>query len=92
MMDAAYRRLDRLRETSAETGVGLAGMRERMNELNGKLEIESDGHGTTMRAIVPLSAINASGQLDYCGQMTVPSIPRGTQRLPGCCICNTPSS
>lgn len=85
-------RLDRLRETSAETGVGLAGMRERMNELNGKLEIESDGHGTTMRAIVPLSAINASGQLDYCGPMTVPSIPRGTQRLPGCCICNTPSS
>jgi len=49
-------RLDRLRETSAETGVGLAGMRERMNELNGKLEIESDAHGTTMRAIVPLSA------------------------------------
>ena len=83
-------RLDRLRETSAETGVGLAGMRERMNELNGKLEIESDGHGTTMRAIVPLSAITASGQLDYCGQMTVPSIPRGTQRLPGCCICNSP--
>jgi two-component sensor histidine kinase len=46
-------RLARLREATAETGVGLAGMRERMNELNGKLEIESDGHGTTMRAIVP---------------------------------------
>jgi two-component system, NarL family, sensor kinase len=49
-------RLDRLREASAETGVGLAGMRERMNELKGKLEIESDGHGTTMRATVPLPA------------------------------------
>jgi signal transduction histidine kinase len=51
-------RLVRLRETSAETGVGLAGMRERMNELNGKLEMESDGHGTTMRAIVPLFAMS----------------------------------
>jgi signal transduction histidine kinase len=47
-------RLVRLRETSAETGVGLAGMRERLHELNGKLEIESEGHGTTMRATVPV--------------------------------------
>ena len=51
-------RLLRLRETSAETGVGLAGMRERMHELNGKLEMESDGQGTTMRAIVPLFAMS----------------------------------
>lgn len=83
-------RLDRLRETSAETGVGLAGMRERMNELNGKLEIESDGHGTTMRAIVPLSAVTASRQFSDFGQMTAPSIHRGTQPLPGCCICDSP--
>jgi two-component system NarL family sensor kinase len=52
--------LNRLRETSPEAGVGLAGMRERLNELNGKLEIESDGHGTSMRAIVPLPAIARS--------------------------------
>jgi len=83
-------RLDQLRETSAETGVGLAGMRERMNELNGKLEIESDGHGTTMRAIVPLPALATSRQPGDCCQMTVPSIHRGTQELPGCCICNSP--
>ena len=49
-------RLARLRQTSAETGVGLAGMRERLNELSGKLEIESTGHETTMRATVPLFA------------------------------------
>lgn len=49
-------RLVRLRETSAETGVGLAGMRERMNELNGTLEMESEGRGTTIRAVVPLRA------------------------------------
>jgi hypothetical protein len=83
-------RLGRLRETSAETGVGLAGMRERMNELNGKLEIESDGHGTTMRAIVPFAALATSHPLADLCQMTVPPIHRGTQRLPGCCICNSP--
>jgi two-component system, NarL family, sensor kinase len=53
-------RLTRLREASSETGVGLAGMRERLNELNGKLEIESDCHGTSLRAIVPLPVITPS--------------------------------
>lgn len=52
--------LTRLREASAETGVGLAGMRERLNELNGKLEIESDSHGTSLRAIVPIPIMSRS--------------------------------
>jgi two-component system, NarL family, sensor kinase len=47
-------RLARLRDARAGTGVGLAGMRERMNELKGEIEIESDGSGTSLRAIVPL--------------------------------------
>jgi two-component system NarL family sensor kinase len=56
----APERLERLRETSADSGVGLAGMRERLNELNGKLEIESNGHSTTtIRATVPLSSANS---------------------------------
>lgn len=61
----APERLLLLRETSAEAGVGLAGMRERMLELNGKLEMESDGNakGTTMRAIVPFPAAPASGHI-----------------------------
>jgi two-component system NarL family sensor kinase len=50
----APERLDRLRGTSADTGVGLAGMRERLLELNGRLEMESDGNGTSMKATVPL--------------------------------------
>jgi signal transduction histidine kinase len=37
-------------------GIGLAGMRERLAELNGKLEVESSGTGTTIRATVPTSA------------------------------------
>jgi two-component system NarL family sensor kinase len=47
-------RLKLLSGMSAEVGVGLAGMRERLHELDGTLEIESDGHGTSMRATVPL--------------------------------------
>lgn len=46
--------LERLDDGSAATGVGLAGMRERLHELNGKLEINSDSSGTSLRAIVPL--------------------------------------
>ena len=56
-------RLLLLQAVSAETGVGLAGMRERMHELNGRLDIESDGRGTTLRAILPCSAKTQSDQL-----------------------------
>jgi two-component system NarL family sensor kinase len=63
--------LNRLREASSETGVGLAGMRERLNELNGKLEIESDGHGTSLRAIVPLPPIARSALRRDCGQVAL---------------------
>ncbi len=52
-------RLAQLRE-SAQAGVGLAGMRERLREFNGKLEMESDAHGTTMRALVPLLAAQSA--------------------------------
>jgi hypothetical protein len=66
-------RLNRLREASSETGVGLSGMRERLNELNGTLEIESDGHGTTMRAIVPVPAIARSPETTDCRQVALPA-------------------
>jgi two-component system NarL family sensor kinase len=68
-------RLVRLREASAETGVGLAGMRERMHELNGQLEMESDAHGTTMRAVVPFSATNRVVELGGCTQVSASPLP-----------------
>ena len=57
--------------TSAQTGVGLAGMRERLNELNGNLEIESDSHGTSLRAIVPLPTTARFAQPGDCGQVAL---------------------
>jgi PAS domain S-box-containing protein len=38
-------------------GVGLAGMRERLREVKGRLEIESRPTGTRLRATVPLAGI-----------------------------------
>jgi two-component system, NarL family, sensor kinase len=66
-------RLQKLRMDSAETGVGLAGMRERMHELNGKLEIESNGRGTIIRAIVPLFEIDLPGEHGGGMQVLAPS-------------------
>ncbi len=42
-----------------DSGVGLAGMRERLNELEGELEIEPANPGTRVRATVPLLAMSA---------------------------------
>lgn len=40
-------------------GVGLAGMRERLNQIGGRLEIESSDRGTVVRAIVPVHAFSS---------------------------------
>jgi two-component system, NarL family, sensor kinase len=60
-------RLRLIHGVSAETGVGLAGMRERLLELNGRLEIESNARGTSMRATVPLALGTLSVPLDTRG-------------------------
>jgi PAS domain S-box-containing protein len=44
-------------------GVGIPGMRERLSQLLGHLEIESGGQGTTITVTVPLVAGRASGAL-----------------------------
>jgi two-component system NarL family sensor kinase len=48
-------RLRLIHGARVETGVGLAGMRQRLQELNGRLSIESNGRGTSMRATVPIA-------------------------------------
>jgi signal transduction histidine kinase len=44
----------RNKEMSVPVGVGIAGMRERLRQVGGQLEIESSDYGTTIRAIVTL--------------------------------------
>jgi signal transduction histidine kinase len=48
--------LSRLQKPNTHTGVGLAGMRERLNDLNGQMEIESSASGTTLHFKVPLAS------------------------------------
>lgn len=38
------------------TGVGLRGMNERIQQLGGRLEVSSNGHGTMLSAVVPVQA------------------------------------
>jgi len=45
-------------------GVGINGMRERLNDLGGTFEIASDRRGTTVRAHIPLHTAAASGLTD----------------------------
>jgi signal transduction histidine kinase len=41
---------------SVRNGMGISGMKARLSEFGGRLEIRSGPHGTTIAAIVPLSA------------------------------------
>jgi signal transduction histidine kinase len=47
-------RLAKMNGSGSDVGVGIAGMRERLKELGGRLEIQSDSTGTLLRAAVPL--------------------------------------
>lgn len=46
-------RLAKMNGSGSDAGVGIAGMRERLNELGGRLEIESDATGTLLKAFIP---------------------------------------
>jgi two-component system NarL family sensor kinase len=50
--------LRQFQEHGTGVGIGLAGIRERMIELEGHLNLESDPRGTTVTATLPLAARN----------------------------------
>lgn len=68
--------LGRLGRVKGDSGVGLAGMRERLSELEGDLEIVSVEPGTRLRASVPLMAAAAVGQ-EASRQESLHSTPDG---------------
>jgi signal transduction histidine kinase len=49
----ASERLERFAKTGSDVGVGLGGMRERVSDLGGKLELQSEGTGTTVKVTLP---------------------------------------
>jgi two-component system NarL family sensor kinase len=51
----APERLAKMNSSGSDVGVGIAGMRERLKELGGRLVIESDSTGTVLKASVPLN-------------------------------------
>jgi PAS domain S-box-containing protein len=50
-----HKTLKHLTEGTADTGVGIAGMRERIRELGGSLRLKSDRNGTLLRIAIPIS-------------------------------------
>jgi two-component system NarL family sensor kinase len=52
--------LERFNATGIGAGVGLSGIRDRVSELGGKLEIRSDTTGTLLRVIVPVASTTSA--------------------------------
>ena len=50
-------RLERFLKTGADVGVGLSGMRERVGDLGGQLELHNHGAGTIVRVTLPLKDV-----------------------------------
>lgn len=51
-----------LLQGSGKTGVGLSGIRERITELHGSLDIDSNRNGTTIRVLVPIPPREAEAE------------------------------
>lgn len=47
--------IEKIMKTGAGAGVGLAGMQERIADLGGTVELQSNGTGTTVKATLPLT-------------------------------------
>ncbi|MGH9682442.1 MAG: CHASE3 domain-containing protein [Candidatus Acidiferrales bacterium] len=46
--------LEKFRKSATGTGVGLAGMRERVTDLGGEMDVRSEGRGTTVKVTLPV--------------------------------------
>ena len=69
-----------LTETS-RGGVGLRGMRERLRQAGGTLEVQSDRNGTTVTAIFPLAPIGGAADKPRARRKPLRAPPEATSRL-----------
>ena len=49
-------------QTASHLGLGIVGMRERMQEIGGRLEVQTGHNGTTVKAFLPLGTGEVKGQ------------------------------
>ena len=54
--------LARFNQTGTGMGIGLSGMRERVQELGGRMKLEADATGTSVRIEIPLVDMNRAAQ------------------------------
>ena len=74
--------LEKFRRTRGGVGVGLAGMRERIEELGGKLDIRSEEHKTVLDVTIPLAEQAHRGER--------PGIPPEPQEVSGSAATTSP--
>lgn len=60
----AAERLEKFANAGTDVGVGLGGMRERVRDLGGKLELQSDGMGTTVKVTLPFRESSSQGSAE----------------------------
>jgi signal transduction histidine kinase len=60
-------------KTSGGLGIGITGMRERVRQLGGNLQIISDEAGTLVRAEFPVTELEESGRDTGISQPASPS-------------------
>jgi signal transduction histidine kinase len=78
--------LQNFRSSKSPSGVGLAGMRGRVADVDGKLELECLGEGTVVRAIIPLARVSQAAQISptppTADALHIPSKPEKDSRGP----------
>jgi signal transduction histidine kinase len=72
--------VERFQRTGTGSGVGLAGIRERIKELGGDFTILSSSEGTSLHAMVPLCANGAKASAR--SEVTIPSTKVEEKRTP----------
>jgi signal transduction histidine kinase len=75
--------MDRFHRTGTGSGVGLAGIRERIKELGGDFSICSSSEGTTLRSSVPLPQEPRSVSLDPVSMDELPAPSRSAKNMVG---------
>lgn len=62
----ALERIEKFMNAGTDVGVGLGGMRERVRDLGGELNLQSDGTGTTVKVTLPFheSGAHAASEIE----------------------------